>query len=158
MTDLYASNLQLGLEYQDFVFDQLRKRDDMPVFLGAYASRKYQNDKGESPSGLEVKYDRKFHKTGNLYIEIAEKSDAALPKYTASGIMRDDNSWLYLIGDYEEAFIFPKNLLRAFCVTTNSEITYRETPTSRGYTFPLEYVNKKCLCAKHILFKECEAH
>lgn len=128
MTEIYANNLQLGLEYQDFVFDQLRRRDDMPIFLGAYASRKYQNDKGESPSGLEIKYDRRFHETGNLYIEIAEKSDATLHEYTASGIMRDDNSWLYLIGDYDEAFIFPKNLLRAFCVPTNSEINHYVTP------------------------------
>lgn len=152
MTEIYASNLQLGLEYQDYVFEQLRGMDGMPIFLGAYASRKYQNNKGESPSGLEIKYDRRFREAGNLYIETAEKSDAALENYTASGIMRDDNTWLYLIGDYQEAFIFAKNLLRALCVKSNREIEYKETPTSQGYVFPLEYVNRKCLCAKHIKF------
>ena len=103
-----------------------------------------------------MKYDSRFRETGNLYIEVAEKSDAVLPNYTASGIMRDDNSWLYLIGDYEEAFIFAKNLLRAFCVPSNKDIEYKETPTSQGYTFPLDYVKRKCLCAKHIVFERSE--
>ena len=152
MTDLYEVNLQRGLEYQDYVFDQLRHMDGMPVFLGAYSSKKYQNSIGESPSGLEVKYDSKFHATGNIYIEVAEKSDESLPSYTPSGIMREDNSWLYLIGDYTEAFIFAKNLLRVLCSPSNKEVCFKETPTSRGYVFPIEYVNRKSLCAKHIEF------
>ena len=153
MTEDYENSLQLGLEYQDYVFDKLRKMDGMPIFPGAYSSRKYQTSKGESSSGLEIKYDRKFHKTGNLYIEIAEKSDANLARYTESGIMRDDNTWLYLIGDYKEAFIFAKNLLKALCNPSNKEIQYKETPTSQGYIFPLEYVKRKHLCAKHIIFE-----
>ena len=156
MTDLYATNFLRGLEYQDYAFDQLRKMDGMPLFHGAYASEKYQREKGESPSGLEIKYDSRFRETGNLYIEVAEKSDAALPNYTASGIMRDDNSWLYLIGDYDEAFIFAKNLLRAFCVPSNKDIVFKETPTSQGYLFPIEHVKRKCLCAKHIVFNRSE--
>ena len=38
MSDRYATDLQRGLEYQDFVFDQLRTMDGMPIFLGAYSS------------------------------------------------------------------------------------------------------------------------
>ena len=76
MNDRYTTDLQRGLEYQDFVFDQLRMIDGMPIFLGAYSSVKYQCGKGESPSGLEIKYDAKFRQTGNLFIETAEKSYA----------------------------------------------------------------------------------
>ena len=68
----------------------------------------------------------------------------------------EDNTWLYLIGDYQEAFIFAKNLLKAFCESSCKEIQYKETPTSQGYIFPLEFVKKKCLCAKHIVFTEYE--
>ena len=50
MDNRYTKDLQRGLEYQDFVFDQLRTMDGMPIFLGAYSSVKYQCDKGESPS------------------------------------------------------------------------------------------------------------
>lgn len=156
MNKYYEEKLKQGLEYQDFVFEQLRHMDGMPIFLGAYASEKYQYKKGESLSGIEIKHDRKFHETGNLFIEIAEKTDASLPEYTPSGVMREDNSWLYLVGDYEQAFIFPKKLLRAFCVPSNKQIEFKEimNGTALGYTFPLEYIERKCLCAKHILFRE----
>lgn len=152
--DRYGRDLQRGLEYQDYVFDQLRRMDGMPVFLGAYSSVKYQCGKGESPSGLEVKYDAKFRETGRLFIETAEKSYSYQSSFKPSGVMSEDNSWLYLIGDYEEAYIFAKNLLRAFCVDTNTNIKFKETPTSQGYVFPLEYVESKCLCAKHIVFQK----
>ena len=60
-----------------------------------------------------------------------------------------------LVGDYEQAFIFPKKLLRAFCVPSNKEIEFKEimNGTALGYTFPIEYIERKCLCAKHILFR-----
>lgn len=153
MNNRYTTDLQRGLEYQDYVFDQLRVMDGMPIFLGAYSSVKYQCGKGESPSGLEIKYDAKFKETGNLFIETAEKSYAEQVSFHPSGAMSEDNSWLYLIGDYDEAFIFSKNLLRALCRKDNPAIKYRELPTSQGYLFPLDYVKRKCLYAKHILFE-----
>ena len=156
MSDRYSTDLQRGLEYQDFVFDQLRRMDGMPIFLGAYSSVKYQCGKGEGPSGLEVKYDAKFRETGNLFIETAEKSYSYQDTFHPSGVMSNDNSWLYLVGDYEEAFIFAKNLLRAFCVKSNEEIKYKEIPTAQGFIFPLDYIERKCLCAKHIFFKGCD--
>ena len=152
MNERYKTDLQRGLEYQDFVFDQLRMMDGMPIFLGAYSSVKYQCSKGESPSGLEIKYDAKFRQTGNLFIETAEKSYAEQLDFHPSGVFSEDNSWLILIGDYEEAYIFAKRLLRAFCVPSNKEVTYKEIPTAQGYIFPLEYIERKCLCAKHIIF------
>lgn len=152
MDDRYSKDLQRGLEYQDYVFDQLRTMDGMPIFLGAYASVKYQKGKGESPSGLEVKYDALFRQTENLFIETAEKSYAGQVKFHPSGAMSEDNTWLYLIGDYQEAYIFAKNLLKAFCVPENKAVTFKEIPTAQGYIFPLEYVERKCLCAKHIVF------
>lgn len=154
MSDRYATDLQRGLEYQDFVFDQLRMMDGMPIFLGAYSSVKYQCGKGESPSGLEIKYDSRFRVTGNLFIEIAEKSYAEQAIFHPSGAMSEDNTWLYLIGDYEEAYIFAKNLLKYFCSPANKNIIYKEIPTAQGYIFPLEYIERRCLCAKHILFRK----
>jgi len=156
MNDRYTTDLQRGLEYQDFVFDQLRMIDGMPIFLGAYSSVKYQCGKGESPSGLEIKYDAKFRQTGNLFIETAEKSYAEQTSFHPSGAMSEDNTWLYLIGDYQEAYIFAKNLLKALCVPENKAVTFKEIPTAQGYIFPLEYVERKCLCAKHIIFKSDE--
>lgn len=157
MDDRYSKDLQRGLEYQDFVFDQLRLMDGMPIFLGAYSSVKFQCSKGESPSGLEIKFDNLFRSTGNLFVETAEKSYAEQLDFHPSGVFSEDNSWLILIGDYEEAYIFAKNLLRRFCIPSNDRIKFKEIPTAQGYTFPIEYIEEKSLCAKHIYFtKQCD--
>lgn len=154
MSDYYKKKLQQGLEYQDFVFDQFRHMDGMPIFLGAYSSQKYQYEKGESPSGIEIKYDSQIKKYQSIFIEIAEKSDASLPNYTPSGVMRDDNTWLYLVGDYEQAFIFPKRKLQVVCNPDNPYIDFKEIATARGYSFPLDYIERESLCAKHVVFDQ----
>lgn len=155
MTDYYEECFQKGLEYQDFVLDQLRRMDGMPMFLGAYGSKKYQYAKGESPSGLEIKFDDKLKETNNLFIEVKEKTDATNENFVPSGIMRNDNSWLYLIGDYEQAFIFSRKVLRAACYEGNSHIELKPARqgTAWGYVFPIKYVlNHPFLLAKHIVF------
>ncbi len=157
MTEYYQKKLQEGLEYQDFVFEQLRYMNGMPIFLGAYTSQKYQNYTGESLSGLEIKFDGKFAETNNLFIEVAEKTNPNNKDFVPSGIMRDDNTWLYLIGDYEQAFIFAKKTLRAYCSDRNPKIRLKECKmgTSRGYLFPIDYVQgNPFLCAKHIIFRK----
>ena len=154
MTDEYKEKLEAGLEYQDFIADKLRKGEPS-IILGAYSSRKYQNEHGESASGIEIKHDRMLKKTGNLYIETAEKSNAALLDYTPSGIMRDDNTWLYLIGDYEQAFLFSKKQLKIMYANKAkwavNGIRARETPTSQGFTYPAQNALKG-MCLYHFIF------
>ena len=147
VNDYYKSKLEQGLEYQDFISDELRK---LGIFAGIYSSRKFQIEKGESSVGIEIKYDMKFRKTGNLYIEIAEKSDQKLTEYTPSGVMRNDNSWLYVIGDYNEAFIFSTAQLRDIC--SKNVMKFVQTPTSRGYLFPLSDRRTDYLCLKKLRF------
>ena len=158
MTKYYQEKLQQGLEYQDFALEQINKMNGMPIFQGAYSSRKYQNQKGESPSGLEIKFDNKFKDTGNLYIEIAEKSDPSNIEFIESGVMRKDNSWLYLIGDYKEAFLFLKKTLIFFCTrfAKYKELRYCETKTSKGVLFPISFVKNFELYVKHLFFIEGE--
>ena len=156
MTEYYLEKLTLGLEYQDFVFGQLRKMSGMPIFLGAYASQKYQIEQGESLSGIEIKYDGKFKTTGNLYIEAEEKSRPEIDFFTPSGIMRDDNSWLYLIGDYEQAFIFDKNRLRNICERLKDPTCIKFSDsnlTSHGWLLSVNCVKKNKFYAKHVLFE-----
>lgn len=110
MTEYYQSKLKEGLEYQDFIVDELRKK--YGLIISVYSSTKYQIERGETAQGIEIKYDGRMADTGNLYIEVAEKSRPSISQYTMSGIYREDNTWLYLIGNYNEAFIFAKNMLR----------------------------------------------
>ncbi len=107
----YRKNkIETGLIYQDFVVDLAWQTIGLAIVQ--YSSQTYQRTVGESRTGVEIKHDEQFARSGNLYIELAEK---ALPRpgpYFPSGIYRDDNTWLYVIGDYNTVFIFAKTLLR----------------------------------------------
>lgn len=156
MTEYYKEKLEAGLEYQDFIADELRKADPC-IILCAYSSRKYQNEKGESASGIEIKHDMRLKDTGNLYIEVAEKSNPNLQNYTPSGIYRKDNTFLYLIGDKEQAFMFSKAQLKLVYEDKNAwksrGIVERKTPTSIGFTFPVEKALNG-MCIKHYQFSK----
>ena len=157
MTDYYKTKFEQGLEYQDFVCDQLRIREGW--FVGCYSSRKYQQEKGESVCGLEIKYDMRLSETGNVYIEVAEKSRPELPEYTASGVFRKDNTWLYLIGDYHQAFVFGKTLMRNLYLNKDQKKALgcvdRQTPTSKGFTIPIKSAIRG-MALKHFIFDKEE--
>ena len=159
MTEYYKEKLEAGLQYQDFIADQLRKADTC-IILCAYSSRKYQNEKGESASGIEIKHDMRFKETGNLYIEVAEKSRPEMPTYTDSGIRRKDNTWLYLIGDYEQAFLFSKDQLNRLYDNKSTWLRHgikeRETPTSRGFTIPVKSALDNGTCIKRYVFADAK--
>lgn len=131
----YQQQLKDGIEYQDFVYDQLYGIG-LPVL--SYSSKKYQLLRGENKPGIEIKYDKKFHATGNLYIEIAEKSSPSKLNFVESGIYRDDNSWLYIIGDRERIFVFSKTILKLL----EGRYEHKETATSKGFLVPLADAEK----------------
>ena len=131
--NVYLPKLAEALEFQDFVAEKLYAVG-LPLFN--YASRKYQVEKGENKLGIEIKKDAKFNKTGNLWIEIAEKSDPTNPSYVSSGIFRNDNSWLYAIGDETTLFIFPKSLLVNLYNSQRYKTMENGTKTSKGFLLP----------------------
>jgi len=98
-----------GLEFQDFVADILHRK--LGLVITNYTSCKWQFNVGENMQGIEIKLDKRILETGNVSIEVGEKSRADLPDYTPSGILRNDNSWLYVQGNYEIIFIFAKKIL-----------------------------------------------
>jgi hypothetical protein len=143
MTDQYRKCLEKGLEYQDFVCELLISELGIPVTM--YASKKWQIQ-GENRQGLEIKFDDRYETTGNIYIEVAEKADANNLNYVRSGIYRDDNTWLFCIGNYSELYIFGKKHL----VLMHQRGNFKEvkTPTSIGFLLDKESAEKYCL--KHI--------
>jgi hypothetical protein len=140
MTEYYAEKLQQGLEFQDFVTDILFNELFIP--LSTYQSKKYQL-KGENKQGIEIKYDDRYKETGNIYIELSEKSNALNSSFVDSGINRSDNTWLYIIGDYTVLYIFGKKLLRGM----HASKKYREvsTSTSKGFLIPRNDAEKYAL-------------
>lgn len=145
MTEYYKEKLEQGLEFQDFVTDILFNELFIP--LSSYQSKKYQL-KGENKQGIEIKFDDRFNDTGNVYIEIQEKSKADNLNFVDSGIYRNDNTWLYIIGNYKILFIFGKNTLRL--MYKSRRYTEVEIPTSRGFLIPKIDAEKYALKIIHI--------
>jgi len=131
----YAEQLREGLQYQDFIAEHLYQIG-LPLFN--YASKEYQCKHGENKLGVEIKYDKKMDETGNIYIEVAEKSHPNNPKYIDSGIKRNDNTWLYIIGNKKVAFVFTKRML----LLRENEYRHVETATSKGFLVPISDAEK----------------
>jgi len=140
MNDYYKNMLQKGLHYQDFVVEELYKIG-LPII--SYSSKEYQAMIGENKAGFEIKLDQKFRETGNIYIEYEEKSDASKLNYVKSGILRNDNTWLYIIGDYTEIFIFSKKQL--IMLLASDKIKKVITPTSKGMLLDVKTSEKYCI-------------
>lgn len=138
MTEYYQDKLKEGLEYQDFVIHYLAQH--FGLALSIYSSKKYQNQYGETEQGIEIKFDNMSEKTGNLYIEISEKSNPDNDWFVDSGIYREDNSWLYLIGNYSIIYIFSKNILKL--LYKSSRYKEVEIATSTGFLLPLKIADK----------------
>lgn len=133
----YQEQLKCGQEFEDFVHYELHKRG---IILGpSFRSRESQLKYGENLFGAEIKYDKKFQETKNLYVEVAEKSHPKNKTYVQSGIFRGDNSWLFIIGDYTSIWIFSTGLLRQ--VYGTEEFRQIETPTSIGFLVPEDSAN-----------------
>jgi len=141
MTDNYKACLEKGLKFQDFVSEKLIEKLGIP--LTNFSSREYQTHKGENKQGFEIKFDDRFKETGNIYIEVAEKSNPDNSNFVKSGIYRRDNTWLYLIGDYSRVFIFSKKLL----ISVHESKKFREvkTSTSEGFLLDSEFCKKWCV-------------
>lgn len=134
----YDKKLEEGLIFQDIATEELYKRG---IVVVGYASRQFQRNRGENMLGAEIKRDGKFRETGNLYIETAEKSHPDNQSYVASGIWRDDNSWLYVIGDESTLFIFSSKYLRKL----QKRYKAMTTPTSQGFLMPIREAENYCI-------------
>lgn len=129
----YKPRLAEALEFQDYVAEKLYETG-LPLFN--YASKKYQCERGENKLGVEIKKDKKFNSTRNLWIEVSEKSDPSKECYVTSGIRRNDNTWLYVIGDEQVIFIFPKRFLVKLLESNRYKIIENGTKTSKGFLLP----------------------
>lgn len=136
--DYYADNLEDARRFQDFVADLLYEAG---IPLVNYTSQQYQYNRGENRTGIEIKYDRRMHETGHVYIEVAEKAHPDNARFVPSGIHREDNTWLLAIGDYQTVYLFSIKYLKMI------QPKFKEvaTPTSRGFIMPRAEAEKYAL-------------
>jgi hypothetical protein len=128
-----ANKIETGLIYQDFITDLLHQT--IGIAVNQYASQLYQYQIGEGRSGIEIKHDELYVRTGNLWIEVAEKARPRSGDYVPSGIDRDNKSWLYVIGDYDTVFGFPIIFLKSLKATGRYNVQENKTKTSMGFLF-----------------------
>ena len=138
--EYYQKQLADGQLYQDFAVDCCWSILGLAVVQ--YGSKLYQHQVGESRTGVEIKHDKRYAETGNLYIEVGEKASIRNGEHAASGIERGDNSWLYLIGDYNTIFVFSKRLLQQLHKCGKYEVFEISMKTSRGFLLPGEDAEK----------------
>lgn len=138
--EYYTNKLEQGLTYQDFVVDQLY---NIGIVVVPYMSTEYQKRKGESRNGIEIKFDDLIKTKGNVYIETQEKSKATNKAYFPSGIYRNDNTWLYVIGNYELILIFGKKTLQILFESGRYTEIEIQRGTSKGFLLPIIFAKER---------------
>ena len=139
---MFIRQLPLPEKYEEFIQKLFFEKFAINLDFTGYDN---QNKIGETLQGIEVKLDNRYKDTGNIYIEVAEKTNQDNPNYIKSGVFRDDNTWLYVIGNYERIFIFAKKTL----IQIKDKFTPVVTPTSMGFLIPNE--DAEFYCAKLII-------
>jgi hypothetical protein len=146
--DSYA----IGERFQDFVCIELAKHN---IIIQNINIKYFQYNEGENLQGVEIKYDGRCTgdngttPTGRLSIEIAEKTEASNYQFVPSGIYRNDNSWLYIQGNYMNLWIFSKNILQL--LHRNGKYEEHELPTIKKFYLPIDKAD--LFCAKKLIFK-----
>lgn len=140
-----------GLQFQDFVGDLLMNELGFP--LTSYCSAKYQWNRGENRQGVEIKLDTRCAgptETGNISFEVAEKKNDDVDHWTKSGILRDDNSWLYVQGNYHRVFVFGKATLsliylKGYQGKAREVKNHNGTSTIRAFLMPIAEAERVAL-------------
>jgi hypothetical protein len=107
----YRAQWSDGDAFESYVVDHLQR--EWRATFDRCLTKTDQLAYGDTFFGLEIKYDKQFAKTGNLCIEVAEKTHASNARYVEAGILCESCAWLYGIGNELEFFIFSRRTLRA---------------------------------------------
>lgn len=162
MNDFKTSN-EIGSIYQDILSRELL---NYGIVIQCHTSKFMQFNYGENPQGIEIKHDSKIVETNNIFFEfsaINKKGD----KFINGGIEKQDNAWLYIIGNGKECWIFAKNQLQSlFRKVKQNQQLYKEKgitlrthydkdtlqATANGMCVSLDYINDTNLAIKHLVF------
>ena len=133
-----------GTAYENYIYPIFAKEWSIPEFwVKPFEGRNEQIYVGENRLGVEIKYDEKSIKSSNLYIEIEEKSHPEKPKYQRSGIFRRDNTFLFLIGNYDIYYVFEIDTIRE--LSDDYKTIEIARCTSKGFLLPKEQARKSAI-------------
>jgi len=131
-------NRKNGEKFEEFCAEIIKQKEG--IIVHPHRTKESQL-LGENDEGFEMKYDRVSLKTTNLYIEYAEKNDPKNLYWVCSGILRNDNTKIYYIGNYNEIYRIPKSVLLEFYKNAKElGLTFKKKPTSKAFLLPKSMV------------------
>jgi len=152
-TDYYKEKLQASFEFENYLEGFFR--DNYGLELGQYLTPEGQYYQGENELGIEIKNDMLIRKYGNIYFEYAEKSKATNHIFVNSGILKNDKSRYFIIGDRDKFWVFRKKRLveiyheeqelRRQNKPSARGIHFKEKPTSLGFVYPILNADKEAI-------------
>lgn len=107
--DYFIQKLTLSHRFEIYIDCMFQRRG---LDIGLYYGRDLQYS-GENAAGIEIKRDMRLLETGNLYIEYSEKHDPRSSQWVPSGILKNDNSRFFLLGDFGQFYVLRKAYLQA---------------------------------------------
>lgn len=149
----HKDSFEIGLEFQDFIIRQLLR--DYGIVIQPYSSKKYQFEQGESLQGYEIKYDARStgdcthgycEATNNVAIEVYEKTNESNDKWIPSGILREDNTIFYVIGNYDMCWIVDKIVLRRMLKSGTYRVV-QTLPTIKTMLIPINIMDEYAIQA-----------
>jgi hypothetical protein len=158
-TNYYKEKLQASFEFENYIEDFFRYHYGLE--LGTYITPEGQYYEGENELGIEIKNDTLIKKYGNIYIEYAEKSNSQNGQFVRSGILKNDKSVYFLIGDKTEFWIFKKaRLIEIFKeeyalhkqgLPSTRHIKFKEIPTSMGIVYPVRIAKSEAITVEQLV-------
>lgn len=127
----YRDRKELAEVFERYIVSRLRHRG---VAIARHTTKAGQYKFGDTTAGIEIKFDMELARTGNLYIEVDEKTDPSNKAFTRSGIFTSSSMKWYLIGNYRECYLFSRTALLEEHKT--AKIIPNRTRTGHGFLLP----------------------
>ena len=132
-------------EFESYIMNWYLKEHS--ISLSHFTTLKEQIHIGENRQGIEIKNDQKLSTTGNIYISVKRVYDYG--KEYPSGIFKNQ-SWLYVIGDYNMHWVFSIKHLKQYYTSANPKLIkgFKTLKDGQEYGFLLNAKNADYICTE----------
>ena len=130
----FESLLKIGNAYEAYILRRIRDEGRRAASYETQAGQLAHGDiTFSSGQNMEIKFDRRYHQTGNLYVEVAEKHRADQLQWVDSGIRCQSDAEWFGMGDYRDFLLFRRSDLQAEQDSGLYRIIEIGSATSRGF-------------------------
>ena len=150
----FDSEIGPGEDYERYLVDRFQSEG---VSVSRYTTRAdqfaygdlYLGVHGDGATGVEVKHDKRFHRTGNCFIEIAAKHRPTDPIYLPGGLNSSANWSLLWIGDYRDLRIFRRQDLIEWLDSDRCLVFEIAGRTSQGFLLSAQQIDSLAVGRRH---------